>query len=123
MRLLLVDDEEELVSTLAERLEMRGIDVSWAAECETALDLVKKEAFDIALLDVRLPKMNGLELKRMMERLRPDMKFIFLTGHGSEEDFRACSKESGRDFYLIKPIRIETLLAKLQEILENKEQA
>jgi len=116
MRVLLVDDEKELVATLAERLEMRGIDATWVTDYRAALAAVEKEAFDIALLDVRMPEMNGLELKRLIEVRRPTMKFIFLTGHGSEEDFKACSAESGRDYYLIKPLQIEVLMAKLNEI-------
>lgn len=116
MRVLLVDDEEELVATLAERLDMRGIEVAYATGYQGALDLVRERAFDIALLDVRLPEMNGLELKRRLEELRPGMKFIFLTGHGSLEDFEACSAESGKEFYLIKPVQIEVLMAKLNEI-------
>ena len=67
MRVLLVDDEQELVATLAERLEMRGIDAAWASDCATALEHVHKERFDIALLDVKLPSMNGLELKRLID--------------------------------------------------------
>ncbi len=79
-------------------------------------ELVHKERFDIALLDVKLPSMNGLELKRLIEADCPWMKFIFVTGHGSEEDFNACSAESGRDFYLIKPVQIEVLVQKLNEV-------
>lgn len=119
MRVLLVDDEEELVSTLAERLAMRGITASWVTGYRAALDIVEKESFDIALLDVRLPEMNGLELKRLLAARCPDMKFIFLTGHGSEEDFRACSAESGKDYYLIKPVQIEVLMARLNEISQQ----
>ena len=116
MRVLLVDDEQELVATLAERLEMRGIDASWASDCSTALELVHKERFDIALLDVKLPSMNGLELKRLIEADCPWMKFSFLTGHGSEDDFHACSAESGRDYYLIKPVQIEVRMQKLNVV-------
>jgi len=119
MRVLLVDDEEELVSTLAERLAMRGITTSWATDYRSALKIVEQESFDIALLDVRLPEMNGLELKRLLEARCPAMKYIFLTGHGSEEDFNACSAESGRDYYLIKPVQIEVLMAKLNEIFQQ----
>lgn len=119
MRVLLVDDEEELVSTLAERLDMRGIAASWVTDYRSALDLADRETFDIALLDVRLPDMNGLELKRLLEAKRPGMKFIFLTGHGSEEDFNACSAESGKEYYLIKPVQIEVLMAKLNEIFHQ----
>lgn len=120
MRILLVDDEEELVATLAERLEMRGIAASWVTDYRAALLAVDQRQFDIALLDVRLPEMNGLDLKRLIEAKRPAMKFIFLTGHGSEEDFKACSAESGREYYLIKPVQIEVLIAKLNEICPAK---
>jgi DNA-binding response OmpR family regulator len=120
MRVLLVDDEEELVSTLAERLDMRGITATWVTDYRAALEAVDKEDFDIGLLDVRLPEMNGLDLKRLLEARRPAMKFIFLTGHGSEEDFKACSAESGREYYLIKPVQIEVLLAKLNEIFQEQ---
>ncbi|MCL2457757.1 MAG: response regulator [Desulfobulbus sp.] len=120
MRVLLVDDEEELVATLAERLDMRDIDAAWATDYRTALAMIKEREFDIALLDVRMPEMNGLELKRLIEAQRPDMKFIFLTGHGSEEDFKACSAESGKEYYLIKPVQIEVLIAKLNEICQGQ---
>jgi DNA-binding response OmpR family regulator len=119
MRVLLVDDEVELVSTLAERLDMRGIAATWVSDYRAALEAVEKEAFDIGLLDVRLPEMNGLELKRLIEARRPGMKFIFLTGHGSEEDFKACTAESGKEYYLIKPVQIEVLMAKLNEIAQS----
>ena len=120
MRVLLVDEEEELVSTLAERLAMRGITTSWVTDYQSALDIVERETFDIALLDVRLPEMNGLDLKRLLAAKCPAMKFIFLTGHGSEEDFNACSAESGKEFYLIKPVQIEVLMAKLNEIFQQQ---
>ncbi|WP_310600015.1 response regulator [Desulfobulbus sp.] len=120
MRVLLVDDEEELVATLAERMDMRGIEAAWASDYRSALALVEAREFDIALLDVRLPEMNGLELKRLIEARRPEMKFIFLTGHGSEEDFEACSAESGKEYYLIKPVQIEVLVAKLNEICQGQ---
>lgn len=119
MRVLLVDDEEELVATLAERLDMRGIDATWASDYRKALAIVEEKEFDIGLLDVRLPEMNGLELKRLIETRQPGMKFIFLTGHGSEEDFEACSAESGKEYYLIKPVQIEVLIAKLNEICQG----
>ncbi|HSO67358.1 MAG TPA: response regulator, partial [Desulfatirhabdiaceae bacterium] len=78
MRVLLVDDEEELVSTLAERLAMRGIDASWVTSSRSAIETVDREDFDIAVLDVILPKMNGLELMRQLGIRKPDVKFIFL---------------------------------------------
>jgi DNA-binding response OmpR family regulator len=120
MRVLLVDDEQELVATLAERLDMRGISATWVTDYRAALEAVDRDEYDLALLDVRLPEMNGLDLKRLIEAKQPGMKFIFLTGHGSEEDFKACSAESGREYYLIKPVQIEVLIAKLNEICQEQ---
>jgi DNA-binding response OmpR family regulator len=116
MRVLLVDDEEELVSTLAERLTMRGIDASWVTSCNAAIDLIEHEDYDVAVLDVKLPKMSGLELKRRLQIRRPNLKFIFLTGHGSETDYQEGSAEAGDPYYLVKPVQIEYLVEKLNEI-------
>lgn len=115
MKVLLVDDEEELVTTLAERLSFRGVDASWATNGRDAVELTEQEPFDIVVLDVKMPHLGGIELKKKLERIRPGMKFLFLTGHGSEEDFRIGSAEADR--YLAKPIDIEVLLATLTEVL------
>jgi DNA-binding response OmpR family regulator len=120
MRVLLVDDEEQLVSTLAERLQIRGIDARWVTSSMAALELVETETFDIAILDVKLPKMNGLELKKRLQTLHPEMKFLFLTGHGSEDDFKIGAAEAGEDFYLVKPVKIEFLLEKMQEAIQRQ---
>ena len=88
MRILLVDDEQELVSTLAERLSMRGIDADWVASGEEALKQVEEKFYDLAVLDVKMPKMGGIRLKQILDDKYPNMKFIFLTGHGSESDFQ-----------------------------------
>ncbi|OQX22561.1 MAG: response regulator [Desulfobacteraceae bacterium IS3] len=117
MRVLLVDDEKELVSTLAERLSFRGIDAKWAVCAADALKLLESEQFDIAVLDVKLPKVGGFELKKKIQEKKPEMKFIFMTGHGSEDDFKAGSAQTGADYYLVKPVKIEALIEKMKEIL------
>ncbi|MDY6850750.1 MAG: response regulator [Thermodesulfobacteriota bacterium] len=117
MRVILVDDEEELVSTLAERLSLRGIQADWATSCEGGLKLVEKEAYDLAVLDIKLPRMSGLELKKRFQKKCPDMKFIFMTGHGSEDDFLAASAETGADYYLVKPVQITALIEKMNKAL------
>lgn len=109
MRILLVDDETELVSALAERLGLRGIEAEFATDGETAADKVRAAAFDLAVLDMKMPGLSGLDLKKKLQRLRPGMRFIFMTGHGSEEDFRAGSAEAAG--YLVKPVRIEELIS------------
>ncbi len=119
MRVLLVDDEEELVATLAERLSFRGIDADWATSGEDALRKVETQTYDLAILDVRIPKMSGLKLKKILERKCPAMKFIFMTGHGSEEDFKTGSAEAGAKYYLVKPIDIEELIKKMNEIIQG----
>lgn len=113
MRVLLVDDEEELVVTLAERLSLRDIDADWAVSGEDALRMAAEKHYDLAVLDMKMPKMNGLQLKAELEKRFPAMHFIFLTGHGSEEDFEAGASEAGEGYYLIKPVNIQELMAKI----------
>jgi DNA-binding response OmpR family regulator len=117
MRVLLVDDEEELVSALAERLSYRGIDADWSTTGAQALELVETNVYDVAVLDVKMPNIGGIELKRKLEKMRPGMKYIFLTGHGSEEDFRTGSAEASR--YLIKPLDIDALIETMRQVVES----
>jgi DNA-binding response OmpR family regulator len=121
MKVLLVDDEHELVSTLAERLSLRGIQADWAISGEEAIRLAEKNSYDVAVLDVKIPKISGLELKRKLHSKRPDLKFIFMTGHGSEEDFRTCSAETADGCYLVKPVNIEDLIGKMNELMRMSE--
>jgi DNA-binding response OmpR family regulator len=119
IHVLLVDDEEELVSTLAERLSLRGIEADWATTAEEALERVEKESFDVAVLDVKIPRISGIKLKTQMEKIRPGMKFIFLTGHGSEDDFTTGAAEAGASFYLVKPVNIDNLVGRMKEALRE----
>jgi DNA-binding response OmpR family regulator len=119
MRVLLVDDEKELVSTLAERLSIRGIDADWDTNVEDALKRVRCVGYDLAILDIRMPKMNGLELKKAMENSCPNMKFIFMTGHGSEGAFQSIASEIGSDYFLTKPVNLEILVGKMKEVLDD----
>jgi len=113
MKILLVDDEVELVSAIAERLSLRGIDADWTDSGEKALGMAEKCEYDLAILDMKMPKLSGLELRRLLSEKYPAMKFIFLSGHGSEADYKAGSAEAVS--YLIKPIQIEELVAKIEE--------
>ena len=117
MRILLVDDEEELVATLAERLFFRGIEADWSTNVEDAIHRVETQAYDLALLDVKIPRMSGFELKKKLKGIQPDMKFIFVTGHGSENDFDAGLKDAGSGYYLLKPVKIDALIEKIKEAL------
>ena len=119
MRILLVDDEEELVSTLAERLSLRGIDADWVTSCEDALEKFETEKYDLTVLDVKIPRISGIELGKRLKEKDPTMKFIFMTGHGSDDDFKAGSAEAGAEYYLVKPINIELLIEKMSKILKE----
>jgi DNA-binding response OmpR family regulator len=121
MRVLLVDDETEFVSTLAERLAIRGIDVDWVTSGAAALEKVETNSYDLAILDVKMPKISGIQLKTCLHERWPDLKFIFLTGHGSEQDYRTASSEVGVVCYLAKPIHIDDLLEKMHQAV-GKEQ-
>ena len=122
IKVLLVDDERELVETLAERLNLREIDAHWATTAEEAMVKADKESFDLAILDVKMPGISGIKLKKLMEESNPQMRFIFMTGHGSEADFDAGSREAGSEYYLVKPVNIDDLIIKIKEIIsENGE--
>ena len=113
MRVLLVDDEKELISAMAERLEMRGIETRWFTSGKEAILAMTSDCFDLAVLDVKMPGMGGLELKSRLTQCCPQMKFIFLTAYGSEQVFDSVSTELGDDFYLVKPVDIQELMAKI----------
>lgn len=118
MRVLLVDDEQELVSALAERLGFRGIDADYAVSAEQALKLARGKNYDIAVLDVKMPGMGGLELQQKIREIQPGLRSVFVTGHGSEMDF-AAGAERG-EAYLVKPVSIEVLLETFAHITKEK---
>ena len=78
MRVLLVDDEEELVSALAERLLMRDIDAEWFTTGTDALQRVEAGCFDLAVLDMKMPKISGLALREKLHAKCPDHEIYFL---------------------------------------------
>jgi DNA-binding response OmpR family regulator len=122
MKVLLIDDEGELISTLAERLSLRGIDADWVTTGEEALKKVVAQGaqcYDLAVVDIRMPKMSGLELKRLMAEKCPRLKFIFMTGHGSEDDYKEGTAQAGAAYYLLKPLNIELLIEKINEVIKE----
>lgn len=119
MRVLLVDDEADLASALAERLDMRGIEADWVNSGQEALERAAESRYDLAVLDLKMPKIGGLELKARMQALYPHMRFIFLTGYGSEKDFQTVACESGEQCYLVKPVEIEDLIRLMRELTKN----
>jgi DNA-binding response OmpR family regulator len=117
MNVLLVDDEQYFVSALAERLRIRGIDADWASTAEDAIKTAQEKHYDLAILDVKMPNMSGLQLRKKLADITQDMRFIFFTGHGSEEDFDACSEQG--ESCLVKPLGIEELIGKINEAMSS----
>lgn len=120
MKILLVDDEEELVSTLAERLAIRGINADWAATGEAALKMAEAESYDLAVLDIKIPRISGVNLKKLLQAKHPHMKFVFMTGHGSGDDFKAGVAEVGAENYLVKPVDTKILIEKINMALKTR---
>ncbi len=116
IRILLVDDEIDFISTLAERLSFRGINADFVCCPEEAVKKIEEQCYDLAVLDVKMPKISGIALKKLLQEKCPAMKFIFLTGHGSEEAFKAGTSEAGEENYLLKPMRFEDLIEKIKSI-------
>jgi DNA-binding response OmpR family regulator len=111
---LLVDDEEEFVSALSERLTLRGIEVETALNGEEALARLKERQAAVVILDVMMPGLGGLEVLRQIKISYPGTQVILLTGHGSTKEGMEGMRLGAFD-YLIKPVDIEELLAKMKE--------
>jgi CheY-like chemotaxis protein len=114
MKVLLVDDEQKFAIMLAKRLALREIDVEYVFSGQEALEKAEKAVYDVAVLDVKMPGIGGIELERKLKKMSPDIKIVFLTGHGSKTDFETGSAEAAH--YLAKPIQIEELIRILHEV-------
>lgn len=114
LRVLIVDDEQELVTALVERLDLRGIDAVGADNGADGLEKIKDRDIDVVLLDLKMPGMNGLEVIRRMHVDQPDLKIILLTGHCDAENTEK-GKQAGAYDCLVKPVNIDTLLQLLHQ--------
>jgi DNA-binding NtrC family response regulator len=120
-RTLVVDDEEDFLETLVNRLNKRKIDTTGAKSGEEALELMKQKLFDVVILDVKMPGgMDGIEALREMKKLQPLAEVLLLTGHASVETSIEGMKLGAFD-YLLKPVKLEELLVKLAEAFEKKD--
>jgi DNA-binding response OmpR family regulator len=119
IRVLLVDDEEELVATLEERLEMRGIRATAATSGGEALAMIGGTSFDVAVVDLKMPGLDGHEIVRAIRAHSPDTQIIFITGHGSGgEEVESPPVPEFR--VLLKPFPIETLVDHIRELAEAR---
>ena len=111
---LLVDDEIEFVSTLAERMRARGLDVDFVTSGVEALQLAKQKTFDAVVLDIAMPGMDGIEtLKHLLED-QPDLQVVLLSGQATVKTAVEASKLGAVDV-LEKPADVETLVGLIRE--------
>lgn len=113
-RILLVDDEEDFLKTLSDRLEIRGLKVNTASSGEDAVSKVEKQEFDAIILDLSMPGIDGIETIERIKAISPSAEIIMLTGHGSIESGIKAMKTGAGDF-LQKPVEMKTLLEKIGE--------
>jgi DNA-binding NtrC family response regulator len=118
-KILLVDDEEEFVKTLSERLQMRDMSSELALNGEEALEIVSGEAPDVMVLDLKMPGMDGMEVLRQVKKAFPKIQVIILTGHGSEKD-EEQAKKLGAYAYLKKPVEIDHLIKVMKNAFQKK---
>jgi two-component system, OmpR family, alkaline phosphatase synthesis response regulator PhoP len=123
-KILVVDDERDIVDLVAHNLEREGFAVLRAYDGEEAMELIEREKPRLAILDIMLPGMNGLDLCRILRRkTRTEaLPIIMLTAKGDELD-KVLGLESGADDYVTKPFRVRELVARVRAVLRRSESA
>ena len=116
--LLLVDDEEGFVNVIANRLGKRGIETTKALSGTEAIQALRKNDFDVAVLDLKMEDMDGIEVLKIFKKMAPEMPVIMLTGHGSERAAMEGIAHGAFD-YLTKPCDLKDLVEKIREAVSQ----
>jgi DNA-binding response OmpR family regulator len=117
--ILVVDDEETMRRSLADILRLEGYHVQVASGGETAIDLLRKETFDLILLDLKMPGVDGLEVLHFASKAAPDTEVIMLTAHGSLESAIEALRLEAHD-YLLKPASPKQILTSVSSALSRR---
>lgn len=120
IKVLLVDDEEDFVQSLSERIKMRDLDSDVALNGEEALRIVDDDTPDVMVLDLKMPGIDGMEVLRRVKKAYPKLQVIMLTGHGSEKDEKEA-RRLGAFEYLEKPTTIDTLIKHIKRAFKQFE--
>ncbi|MDJ0766842.1 MAG: response regulator [Myxococcota bacterium] len=119
IRVLIVDDEEELIGYMSKRLLREGFTVRATTSGEDAVKALENEDFDVAIIDLKMPGMNGIETQTALKGLRPHLQTIVLTGHGSLDAAFESGKQNAFKF-MAKPAEHDELVRTLHEAAEAK---
>jgi DNA-binding NtrC family response regulator len=112
-KLLMIDDEIAYVEVLSKRMLMRDIEVTVAHSGSEAIKAMRGRYFDVAILDLKMEDMDGIEILKILRKMDAQMPVIILTGHGSERAAREGVKYGAYD-YLIKPCDLDELILKIK---------
>jgi DNA-binding NtrC family response regulator len=118
-KVLLVDDEADFLATLAERLESRGLKVNTANSGEDAVAKVDNQSFDLIVLDLAMPGIDGLETLKRIKAKQPDAEIIMLSGQGSIKTSIEAMKLGAEDF-IEKPVDISELMDRISEAKDKR---
>mgnify|MGYP003589976620 CR=1 FL=1 len=119
LRVLIVDDEDDFRETIVKRLNARKIQAEGAASGIKALDVLKEKDFDVMVLDVKMPDMDGIETLRHVKKMKPEIEVIMLTGHASVE-FGIKGMQLGAFDYVMKPAPLNELLDTIGQAFNKK---
>jgi two-component system copper resistance phosphate regulon response regulator CusR len=122
MNILIVEDEPPIVSILKRGLMEEGFSPSIAPDGNIALQMVSEHSFDLILLDIMLPGINGLELCKLIKKDHPHIAIILLTALGTTENI-VTGLDNGADDYLVKPFKMAELNARIRRLLRKVEGA
>ena len=118
VRLLLVDDEIGYLEVLSKRLTRRGYKVTTASSGTEAIRALRQWEFDLAVVDLKMEDMDGIEVLKVFKKMDPSLKVIMLTGHGSERAARDGITQGAFD-YLIKPVGLKRLIETISAALAS----
>ncbi|MGD8336533.1 MAG: response regulator [Desulfobacterales bacterium] len=118
-KVLLVDDEEDFLVVLAERMKTRGIEVSTATSATEAIRIAENESFDAIIVDLMMPEMDGLEALKLIKEKKPESQVILLTGHATVDKGIEAMKLGAFDF-LEKPAEMSQLTEKIKKAHAKK---
>jgi DNA-binding NtrC family response regulator len=114
LRLLLVDDELGYLAVLEKRMGKRGMKVTAVPSGSEAIGVLRRSDFDVAVVDLKMEDMDGIEVLKVFKKMLPAIALIILTGHGSEQAARDGIKFGAFD-YLIKPCELDDLIARIMD--------
>jgi DNA-binding NtrC family response regulator len=112
VKLLLVDDQEAYISILSKRLAKRNFEVTTVLSGTQGIQALRKDEFHVAVVDLKMEDMDGIEVLKIFKKMDPQMAVIMLTGHGSEQAAREAIQFGAFD-YLTKPCELEDLVQEL----------